>query len=38
MSNVDLETRKKIRRSALLFGGIALAFFVGFILVGVLRA
>ena len=38
MSDVDLDTRKKIRRSALVFGGIAIAFYVGFILVGVLRA
>ena len=38
MSDADLENRKKIRRSALLFGGIAVAFYVGFILVGVLRA
>ena len=38
MSDVDLDTRKKIRRSALVFGGSAIAFYVGFILVGVLRA
>lgn len=38
MTEVDAETKKRIRRSALLFGGIAFAFFLGFILMGVLRA
>ena len=34
----DAERKKNIRRTALLFGGIALAFYVGFILVGVLQS
>ena len=38
MSNVDLETKKKIRRSALLLLAVALTFYIGFILSGVLRA
>jgi len=34
----DTEQRKNIRRTALIMGGIALAFYLGFILMGVLRA
>jgi len=32
------EQRRSIRRSAWLFAGIAIAFYLGFILMGVLRA
>ena len=32
------EKRRNIRRTALIMGGIALAFYIGFILMGVLRA
>jgi hypothetical protein len=32
------EQRRNIRRTALIMGGIALAFYLGFILMGVLRA
>ncbi len=34
----DAERRKRIRRTALIVGAIALAFYVGFILMGVLRS
>ncbi len=34
----EVERRKRIRRTALIVAGIALAFYVGFILVGVLRS
>jgi hypothetical protein len=33
----DAERRKRIRRTALLFGGIALAFYLGFIALAVIR-
>ena len=38
MTRNDTEQRKNIRRTALIMGGIALAFYLGFILMGVLRA
>ena len=38
MTRNDAEQRKNIRRTALIMGGIALAFYLGFILMGVLRA
>ena len=34
----ERERKKRIRRTALMIGGIALAFYVGFILIGVLRS
>jgi hypothetical protein len=34
----DSEQRKNIRRTALIMAGIAIAFYLGFILMGVLRA
>jgi len=34
----DSEQRKNIRRTALVMAGIAIAFYVGFILMGILRA
>ena len=34
----DAERKKNIRRTALIVGGIALAFYLGFILIGVLRS
>jgi hypothetical protein len=34
----ERERRKRIRRTALMVGGIALAFYIGFILIGVLRS
>ena len=34
----DIERRKNIRRTALIVAAIAIAFYVGFIMVGVLRA
>jgi hypothetical protein len=34
----DVERKKSIRRTTLLVSAVALAFFVGFILMGVLRA
>jgi hypothetical protein len=34
----DAERKKNIRRTALIVSAVALAFFVGFILMGVLRA
>ena len=38
MNDVDLETRKRIRRSTIVLVAIAASFYIGFILVGVLRA
>jgi hypothetical protein len=38
VSELDQETKRGIRRTALILAGIAVAFYVGFILVGVLRA
>jgi len=38
MTRNDTEQRKNIRRTALIMGGIAVAFYLGFILMGVLRA
>jgi len=38
MTRDDSEQRRNIRRTALVMGGIALAFYLGFILIGVLRA
>lgn len=38
MTRNDTEQRKNIRRTALIMAGIAIAFYVGFILMGVLRA
>jgi len=37
-SRPDTEQRRNIRRTALIMAGIAVAFYVGFILMGVLRA
>lgn len=34
----DAERKKRIRRTTLLVAAVALAFFVGFIMIGVLRA
>ncbi len=34
----DTGRRKNVRRTALIMAGIALAFYIGFILVGVLRS
>lgn len=34
----DVDQKKRIRNSALLFGAIALAFYAGFIMMGVMRA
>ncbi len=34
----DAERKKNIRRTALIVGAIALAFYVGFIMMGVLRS
>lgn len=34
----DEERRRRVRRSALVFGAIALAFYLGFILIGILRS
>jgi len=34
----DSEQRRAIRRTALIVAGVAIAFYVGFILLGVLRA
>ncbi len=34
----DAERKKNIRRTALIVGAIALAFYVGFIMIGVLRS
>jgi hypothetical protein len=38
MTRDDSEQRRNIRRTALIIAGIAVAFYVGFILMGVLRA
>ena len=38
MTTDDTRQRKNIRRTALIMAGIAVAFYVGFILIGVLRA
>jgi len=39
MSDQDgLERKRRIRRSALLYGGIALAFYLGFIVLAVVRS
>jgi uncharacterized membrane protein (DUF485 family) len=38
VSRDDSEQRRNIRRTALIMAGIALAFYFGFILMGVLRA
>ena len=38
MSDVDTETRKRIRRSTIVLVAIAVTFYLGFILAGVLRA
>lgn len=38
MTRDDSEQRKNIRRTALLMAAIAVAFYLGFILMGVLRA
>ena len=38
MTRHDSEQRRNIRRTALIMAGIAVAFYVGFILMGVLRA
>ena len=34
----DAERKKNIRRTALIVGGIAVAFYLGFIMMGVLRS
>ena len=34
----ERERKKRIRRTALMVGAIALAFYIGFILIGVLRS
>ena len=38
MTTNGTEQQRKIRNGALLFAGIALVFFIGFIMLGVLRA
>jgi len=38
VSDFDADRRKNVRRTALIIGGIAVAFYLGFILLGVLRA
>jgi len=38
MTRDNSEQRRAIRRTALIMAGIAIAFYVGFILMGVLRA
>ncbi len=38
MTQVDEQRKKGIRRTALIVAAIAIAFYVGFILMGVLRA
>jgi hypothetical protein len=38
MTRDDSEQRRNIRRTALIMAGIAVAFYVGFILLGVLRS
>jgi hypothetical protein len=34
----DAERKKNIRRTALIVGAVALAFYIGFIMIGVLRS
>jgi hypothetical protein len=38
MTSSDTEQRRNIRRTALIMTGIAVAFYLGFILMGVLRS
>jgi hypothetical protein len=38
MSNTDRETHRNIRRTALILTAIAVTFYLGFILMGVLRS
>jgi hypothetical protein len=38
VNDSDADRRKNVRRTALILGGIALVFYLGFILMGVLRA
>jgi hypothetical protein len=38
VTEADADRKRKIRRTALIVAGIAVAFYVGFILMGVLRA
>ena len=38
MNDSDADRSKNVRRTALIIGGIAIAFYLGFILMGVLRA
>jgi uncharacterized membrane protein (DUF485 family) len=38
VSRYDAEQRRRIRRSAMIMAAIAIAFYLGFILLGVLRA
>jgi hypothetical protein len=38
VTGAEEQRRRKIRRTALIMAGVAVAFYVGFILMGVLRA
>lgn len=38
MSEVDRETKKGIRKTALILAAVAIAFYLGFILMGVLQS
>ena len=38
MTSDDAERRRNVRRSTIFFVGVALAFYLGFILMGVLRS
>jgi len=38
MTQLDAERRRRVRRSALLFGAIAAAFYLGFIILSLVRA
>ena len=38
MAELDPERRRRVRRSALLFGAIALAFYLSFIIMSLVRA
>lgn len=38
MTEIDRETKKGIRRTALILTAVALAFYIGFILMGVLQS
>lgn len=38
VADLDPERRRRVRRSALLFGAIALAFYLGFIILSLVRA